>query len=55
MSIIHDALKKVQRGLAPKTDETAHSSSRPNTGSTYIYATPPVETLPADKQQTAEQ
>ena len=50
MSIIHDALKKVQQGLASKTEdiEVIPPATKPNT-SAYIYDTPApagVETLP---------
>ena len=45
MSIIHDALKKVQRGLASsKSDKTPpyqQTETQKNTG--YLYATPPAE------------
>ena len=44
MSIIHDALKKVQQGLTPKDDEIQ-----------VIDETPPeIETLPPSNQQTAK-
>ena len=57
MSIIHDALKKVQRGLAPKDDETqVTSSTTTQNTSGYIYETlPEIETLPPSDQQTADQ
>ena len=52
MSIIHDALKKVQRNLASsKSDKTAspqQTENQQNTG--YLYAAPAVENLtPADQ------
>jgi hypothetical protein len=58
MSIIHDALKKVQQGLSPKSDKTptAPTTSKPPSPD-YIYATPtdpagrydqqPIEHLPS--------
>ena len=54
MSIIHDALKKVQQSLDPKTDETQiRSSAVTETGPAYLYETPKIEDLPQAGQQTA--
>ncbi len=45
MSIIHDALKKVQQGLGPKSTVT-------ETASAYLYETPPkIEILPPMKNK----
>ena len=57
MSIIHDALKKVQRGLSSKIDRTpASASTVTQTASGYIYETPPQnETLSQGGQQTINQ
>jgi len=54
MSIIHDALKRVQQGLAPKTDDSqANPSPTTQNASAYIYDTPSkVENLPQTDQQT---
>jgi len=55
MSIIHDALKRVQQGLAPKTDETKNSTaSATPPGSSYLYAPPSeIETLPSAGKDNA--
>lgn len=55
MSIIHDALKKVQQSLTPKIDEAPvpPSGTTPK-GSTYLYASPPpIETLTPAKGESA--
>lgn len=46
MSIIHDALKKVQKNLSSRADKKSPDTSiKPNESSAYLYATPPVEIL----------
>jgi hypothetical protein len=55
MSIIHDALKKVQQSLTPKTSEPpTPPSGTDQKGATYLYATPPSEeTIEHLEPQTA--
>jgi len=56
MSIIHDALKKVQQGLNPKNDEieVLPPASGPK-ASAYIYDTPPqIEALPTMSKEAAD-
>lgn len=56
MSIIHDALKKVQQSLSPKKDEAPKDqpvNTQQNTE--YIYATTPVEHLTPAKEQAPVQ
>jgi hypothetical protein len=55
MSIIHDALKKVQQGLSSKSEkiEVIPPAPQPTNASAYIYDTPPkVEQLPPSSQET---
>jgi hypothetical protein len=52
MSIIHDALKKLQQGLAPKTEVTPPT---PETALNNLYETPvTVETLPKAGEETID-
>jgi hypothetical protein len=56
MSIIHDALKKVQEGLSPKTNPPPENLPPAQNTSGYIYETAPVaETLPTSNQETTVQ
>jgi len=55
MSIIHDALKKVQQGLSSKSEEieVIPPAPKPTNTSAYIYETPPkVEVLPPSNQES---
>jgi len=52
MSIIHDALKKVQQKLAPKSDTTETNPAAAPTALDNLYVTPPlIETLPQAGQE----
>jgi len=58
MSIIHDALKKVQQSLTPKTNETppAPSSEATQKNGSYLYENPsPVENQPPVDQKTTDE
>ena len=52
MSIIHDALKKVQRGLSnkPHIPPAAPLSAEPPKKSDYVYATPSVEDIKPEEK-----
>jgi hypothetical protein len=55
MSIIHDALKKVQQSLSPKPVEPPPPlSGTTQKGDTYLYATPPpvIETPSSEKKKS---
>ena len=53
MSIIHEALKKVQDGLTPKVEETTVDSSTTQNAAAHLFETPlAIETLPRAGQQT---
>jgi len=57
MSIIHDALKRVQQGLAPKS-EASKTETTPSTqaASSYVYETPSeIENLTSSGKRTAPQ
>jgi hypothetical protein len=56
MSIIHDALKKVQESFSPKAEPAPVTPSATTPASGYLYETPPaVETLPPVEQLGPDQ